>query len=127
MCVYSIDATSEVSTGCRLSRLVNHSKKAVAKMKVMVIDGLPHLCLFALADISAGTQVLYDYGIKNLPFEDRVSCIQCISHTALLQHSTMKLVFTTTAAKNIFVFHGLSTLLSISFPNLQRQKIKSPL
>jgi len=69
--VNSIDATA-VSGGAVLGRLVNHSRKPTAKMKVLSVDGIPHLCLFAISDMIAGGQVLYDYGVKNLPFPDKV-------------------------------------------------------
>lgn len=41
-------------------------------MKVIehAMDKTPHLCLFALSDITAGTEVVYDYGVQDLPFKD---------------------------------------------------------
>ena len=69
--VLSIDATI-VSGGAVLGRLVNHSRRPTAKMKVVSVDGIPHLCLFAICDMTAGQQVVYDYGVKNLPFHDKV-------------------------------------------------------
>lgn len=69
--VISIDATS-ASGGAVLGRLVNHSRRPTAKMRVLSVDGIPHLCLFAISDMIAGQQVLYDYGVKNLPFHDKV-------------------------------------------------------
>jgi len=72
--VYSIDATAEDG---RMGRLANHSRKGTAKMRVVLVDSLPRLCLFATADMSHSQQVLYDYGIKNLPFEDKVCHIEC--------------------------------------------------
>jgi len=69
--VNSIDATS-VTGGAVLGRLVNHSRRPTAKMKVLSVDGIPHLCLFSICDMVAGQQVLYDYGVKNLPFHDKV-------------------------------------------------------
>jgi len=68
--VNSIDATN-VSGGAVLGRLVNHSRRPMAKMKVVPVGGIPHLCLFATSDVIAGQQVLYDYGV-NLPFHDKV-------------------------------------------------------
>ena len=52
----SIDATS-VSGGAVLGRLVNHSRRPTAKMKVLCVDGIPHLCLFSICDMVAGQQV----------------------------------------------------------------------
>jgi len=53
--VNSINATS-VSRGDVLIRLVNHSRRHTAKMKVLSVDGIPHLCLFAICDVIAGQQ-----------------------------------------------------------------------
>jgi len=69
--VFSVDATI-VSGGAVLGRLVNHSRRPTAKMKVVSVDGIPHLCLFAVCDMTAGQQIVYDYGVKNLPFHDKV-------------------------------------------------------
>jgi len=70
MCwLFSIDATEE---GGRLGRLVNHSRRGLARTKVVVVDGTPHLCLFAMDNMVNGQQVLFNYGLKKLPFEDKV-------------------------------------------------------
>jgi len=71
-----IDATDEQQFGIqgrRLGRLVNHGNTARernARMMVLKIDTGPVLCLFATRNISAGEQILYDYGIplKDLNF-----------------------------------------------------------
>ena len=59
----SIDATS--STG-RMCHLVNDAKAGTkdcnAEMKVVEVDGKPHLCLFALKYIPSGKELMYDYG-----------------------------------------------------------------
>ena len=61
--LYSIDASEE--TG-RFGRLVNHSIMAAnTEAKVVVVDQLPRLTLFALTDISAGEEILYDYGDRD--------------------------------------------------------------
>lgn len=54
-----------------LGRLVNHgSKKEVnVKLSVIDVDGTPALCLFACRNIQAGEELLYDYGVKGLPWE----------------------------------------------------------
>lgn len=60
---YCIDATTEVD---RLARYVNDAPikdhKCNAKMKLKVFNDYPRLCLFALKDIKAGEEILYDYG-----------------------------------------------------------------
>jgi len=66
---YSVDATEDNGT---LGRLVNHSKRGLARTRVVVVEEKPHLCLFATDDMIAGQQVLFDYGLKKLPFEDKV-------------------------------------------------------
>ena len=55
----SIDATNS----SRLGKYVNDSNKANsnAKMRQIEVDGFPRLCLFALKDIKAGTELRYDY------------------------------------------------------------------
>jgi len=76
--VCSIDATDEQQFGIqgrRLGRLVNHgntARKLNARMKVLKTDTGPVLCIFAMRNISAGEQILYDYGI---PLKDLVCCI----------------------------------------------------
>ena len=37
-------------------------------VKKVVVHSLPHLCLFALKDITFGTELRYDYGVKDLPW-----------------------------------------------------------
>ncbi|XP_053403286.1 N-lysine methyltransferase KMT5A-like [Mercenaria mercenaria] len=60
---YCIDATEESS---RLCRLVNHGdKNANAHMKNM--DG--KLVLFALKDIDEHEEILCDYGVRGLPWQ----------------------------------------------------------
>ena len=55
---------------------MNHSRKPNAVAKVVAFDNVPHLCIFARRDMYAGEQVLFDYGVKQLPFHDlvRSSC-----------------------------------------------------
>jgi len=63
---FSVDATEE--TGC-LGRLVNHGNTRKERNAVMrVMGGPPILCLFAIRNIAAGEEILYDYGIKKLPW-----------------------------------------------------------
>ena len=69
----SIDATEKENFGPRMGRLVNHSKNALAKTEVIIVDKVPHLCLFCKADMFRGQQVLFDYGLRDLPFHDEVS------------------------------------------------------
>lgn len=72
---FSIDATEEPQSGQMLGRLVNHGEKKDINVKVVITDyqGSPALCLFALRDIEEGEELLYHYGIRNLPWK---VCIQ---------------------------------------------------
>ena len=57
---HSIGATKESG---RLGRLVNHSKKYPnAVVKLIEVDGVPRLYLFANQNIPKGAEILYDYG-----------------------------------------------------------------
>ncbi|XP_070572455.1 N-lysine methyltransferase KMT5A-like [Ptychodera flava] len=71
---FCIDATQEPGSHERmLGRLVNHGRKneVNAKMKVIVNDHeQPTLCLFSTKLIKPGQEVLFDYGINNLPWEN---------------------------------------------------------
>ncbi|KAJ8018848.1 hypothetical protein HOLleu_42933 [Holothuria leucospilota] len=53
-----------------IGRLVNHGEKKEVRVKLSVIDvdSKPALCLFALTDIALGQELLYDYGVSNLPW-----------------------------------------------------------
>lgn len=65
-----MDATSEVGVGPQLGRLVNHGRKdRNCVMKILEVNKRPYLCLFAAKDIPHGEELLYDYGIKDLPWE----------------------------------------------------------
>ncbi|CAH2295777.1 N-lysine methyltransferase KMT5A isoform X1 [Pelobates cultripes] len=59
---YCVDATKESS---RLGRLVNHSKTGNCHTKLHNINDVPHLILIASRDITAGEELLYDYGDRS--------------------------------------------------------------
>ncbi|WAR15191.1 KT5AA-like protein [Mya arenaria] len=66
-----MDATSELDVGPRLGRLVNHGGKGKnCVMKTLEFNKRPYLCLFAAKDIPQGEELLYDYGIEDLPWEN---------------------------------------------------------
>ena len=48
------------------------TKENNAKMKILEIEGYPHLALFARRKIIKGEEILYDYGGKNLPWRKKV-------------------------------------------------------
>lgn len=65
--IYSVDATAETT---RLGRLINHSKAdSNLKVKIIEVEGSPTLCFFAAKRITAGQELLYDYGDR------RKSCV----------------------------------------------------
>nr|CDS29097.2 histone lysine n methyltransferase setd8 [Hymenolepis microstoma] len=57
---YCVDATEETD---KFGRLINHSRQHPnCIVKVIPIDGVPRLSLFAKTDIPPGEELLYDYG-----------------------------------------------------------------
>ncbi|KAJ8018164.1 N-lysine methyltransferase KMT5A-B [Holothuria leucospilota] len=71
---YGSDATAGPTSGPTLGRLVNHGDRheVKCKMKVVEVNNAPTLCLFAIKDILAGQELLYDYGISDLPWKSKV-------------------------------------------------------
>ena len=67
---FSVDASAEVDCGPRLGLLANHGAKTQrnAVMKVIECDSSVTLCLFSTTFITAGQEILYDYGVK-VPWE----------------------------------------------------------
>ncbi|XP_011493824.1 PREDICTED: N-lysine methyltransferase SETD8-B-like [Ceratosolen solmsi marchali] len=59
---YCIDATKESG---KLGRLINHSRKGNLVSRIVEINQIPHLVLFAKTDVSIGTEILYDYGDRS--------------------------------------------------------------
>ncbi|XP_052249698.1 uncharacterized protein LOC127857335 [Dreissena polymorpha] len=39
-----------------------------AEKKIVLVHGKPHLCLFAIKDISVNEELRFDYGVPNLPW-----------------------------------------------------------
>ncbi len=62
---YSIDASHDDGS---LGRLVNDDKKSNAKMLKIEVNSNPHLCLFAIKNISEGQEITFDYGGADLPW-----------------------------------------------------------
>lgn len=66
----SIDATREDDS---LGRLVNDdNKNPNSKIKKIIVQGRPHLCLFATRDIMPGEEIAYDYGGSPWPWRRKV-------------------------------------------------------
>uniref|UniRef100_A0AAV2L988 SET domain-containing protein n=1 Tax=Knipowitschia caucasica TaxID=637954 RepID=A0AAV2L988_KNICA len=64
--IWCIDASREDGS---LGRLVNDDHRHPnCKMKRVIIEGKPHLFLFALREIHPGQEITYDYGGKDWPW-----------------------------------------------------------
>ncbi|XP_036430967.1 histone-lysine N-methyltransferase set-1-like isoform X1 [Colossoma macropomum] len=69
---WCVDATREDDT---LGRLVNDEHKDPnCKMKKIIVQGKPHLCLFAIRDIMPGEEITYDYGGSDWPWRRKSAC-----------------------------------------------------
>ena len=71
-CFSSCDASVEpIQKEMEMGRLVNHAtgKGANCRMKLLELNKLPVLCLFALRDIQEGEELLYDYGLPRGYFD----------------------------------------------------------
>lgn len=70
MIIYSIDGA--IDNG-RLSRFVNDAphKIANASTKLLVVNNVPHIALFATKQLEAGDELRYDYGGGELPWRSR--------------------------------------------------------
>ena len=67
----SIDASAEPGDeGAWMGRLVNHGKgkETNSRAKIMKVGGKPCLALFATRSIKVNEELLYDYGVKKLPW-----------------------------------------------------------
>ena len=65
-----IDATFDDGSIARL--LNDENKRPNAVMKLIELDGKPHLCLFALDNIASGTEIRYNYGLGSYPWRLKV-------------------------------------------------------
>ncbi|XP_039865655.1 histone-lysine N-methyltransferase SETD5-like isoform X1 [Simochromis diagramma] len=72
--LWCVDASQEDGS---LGRLVNdnHISPSV-KMKILDINGKPHLCLFASRDISPGEEIDYNYGDSDWPWRCKTETSQ---------------------------------------------------
>ncbi|KAL7842719.1 hypothetical protein SRHO_G00244080 [Serrasalmus rhombeus] len=68
--MWCIDAAREDGS---FGRLVNDDHKHPnCRMKMIEVDGRPHLCLFAIEDIKEGDEITYDYGGGDWPWRKKV-------------------------------------------------------
>nr|XP_054752542.1 N-lysine methyltransferase KMT5A-like [Lytechinus pictus] len=68
---FCIDATDEPASGPIFGRLVNHGRglSGNVKLRVLLVENRPALCMFARRTINPGEELLYDYGVQPLPWE----------------------------------------------------------
>ncbi|XP_039865678.1 uncharacterized protein LOC120720108 isoform X3 [Simochromis diagramma] len=72
--LWCVDASQEDGS---LGRLVNDNHiSPSAKMKILNINGKPHLCLFASRDISPGEEIDYNYGDSDWPWRCKTETSQ---------------------------------------------------
>ncbi|XP_048854551.1 uncharacterized protein LOC125722437 isoform X1 [Brienomyrus brachyistius] len=68
---WCIDASQEDKS---LRRLVNDEhRNPNCRMKVVDVEGSPHLCLFAVRDILSGEEINYNYGDSDWPWRRQVA------------------------------------------------------
>ena len=71
---YSVDATNNIFD---IASMVNDAKRGSPKentcVQVVMVEKLPHLCIFAAKYISIGEELRYDYGIADLPWRKNVN------------------------------------------------------
>ncbi|KAI7790856.1 N-lysine methyltransferase KMT5A-A-like [Triplophysa rosa] len=66
-----VDAAKEDDS---LGRLVNDDHvNPNSKIKIITVDKKPHLCLFAINDISPGEEIRYNYGDSEWPWRYQVT------------------------------------------------------
>ncbi|XP_064208087.1 uncharacterized protein LOC135263699 isoform X2 [Anguilla rostrata] len=70
---WCIDASLEDGS---LGRLINDDCKSPnCKIKRIIVDGKPHLCIFALKNISTGEEITYNYGNNDWPWREKVTAV----------------------------------------------------
>ena len=57
----------ETCLGKYVNDIMDTATKPNCKMKMIDVEGQSHLCLFAVTDIPAGSELRYDYGVKDAP------------------------------------------------------------
>lgn len=65
-----VDATNSGQLG----KFVNDSPKGNCIMRKDIVDGKPHLCLYATKDIPAGEELRYNYGYRGLWWRKEKDC-----------------------------------------------------
>ncbi|CAL8256049.1 unnamed protein product [Boreogadus saida] len=82
---WCIDAAREDGS---LGRLVNDDHiHPNCKMKKVITEGKPHLCLFALRDIKSGEEITYDYGGTDWPWRKQVGGQSAVTESSQAEPS----------------------------------------
>ncbi|XP_059205277.1 uncharacterized protein LOC131984472 [Centropristis striata] len=69
---WCVDASKEDRS---LGRLVNDNHISPnCEIRTVVCEGKPHLCLFAVMEISQGEEITYNYGDSSYPWRSMASC-----------------------------------------------------
>ncbi|XP_052217394.1 uncharacterized protein LOC127835130 [Dreissena polymorpha] len=64
-----IDATQDIFfAGRMVNDVIKGDIRNNAEMKIVLVHGKPHLCLFATKDISVNEELRFDYRVPNLPW-----------------------------------------------------------
>ncbi|XP_029022709.1 uncharacterized protein LOC114865610 isoform X1 [Betta splendens] len=72
---WCIDASKEDKT---LGRIVNDDHiNPNCEMKKVEFEGTPHLCLFALREISLGEEITFNYGTSSYPWRSKLVAASC--------------------------------------------------
>ncbi|XP_059187245.1 N-lysine methyltransferase KMT5A-like isoform X2 [Centropristis striata] len=78
---WCIDASREDDS---LGRLVNDGHKSSnCKVKKMTVQGKPHLCLFAIEEIQAESEITYDYGKSQWPWRALTPSVQILTQSSV--------------------------------------------
>lgn len=79
-----MDGTYSKQKGKYVNDAAPKSKQNNSVMKILEVDGVPHLVQYASRKICKGEEIRYDYGEKNLPWRKKV-CIFISFHQRILQ------------------------------------------
>uniref|UniRef100_A0A8W8NXV7 SET domain-containing protein n=1 Tax=Magallana gigas TaxID=29159 RepID=A0A8W8NXV7_MAGGI len=66
-----VDGTYSKQKGKYVNDAAPKSKQNNSVMKILEVDGVPHLVLYASRKICKGEEIRYDYGEKNLPWRKK--------------------------------------------------------
>ncbi|XP_054908272.1 uncharacterized protein LOC129374093 [Poeciliopsis prolifica] len=82
---WCIDASQEKNS---LGRLVNDDHiNPNCTMKKILVDGKPHLCLFANKDINPGEEITYNYGGNDWPWREKVDKEPNVTEGVEVEHA----------------------------------------